>query len=205
MALIAVPDGLGFAEAEWTLETPFSDNRSGWTGARRGAGLPGAAHWTAALEFAGVGLGHTAAAPVRAFLASLRGSINSFRVPVARNQHGLAAAAKVKSGASGGLVTMTLKNLPASTTLLGAGYYISVIRSNGKAQMLLLTAPLTANAAGEAIATFEPPLIQSLATDSAVETRNPFCEVTLTRSRVGWKQGRNTSHSFNSIEVEEVV
>ena len=205
MTLIAVPPGLAFAEAEWTLASPFQDNRSKWTGARRGAALPGAAHWTATLEISGIRIGHAAAAPIRAFLAALKGSANSFRVPAAINQHELSVAPTVKAGALAGTINLTVQGLPASAQHLAAGYYMTVIRPNGVAQMLILTAPLIANGTGEALASFEPPLIQAPAAGSPAETRSPFCEVTRVQSEASWKQARNNAHSFRSIDVEEVV
>ena len=205
MALISVPDGVGFAEAEWTLASPFQDNRSGWTGARRGASLPGAEHWTATLQFSGIRTGHTVAAPIRAFLAKLKGSRNRFRVVAVRDQHLLAVAPQVKAGAVSGANSLTITGVPASQQHLPAGYYLTVIRPNGVAQMLLLTEPLVANGNGEAMATFEPALLQAPVAGSAVETRNPFVEVTLTQSQVRWKNARNRAHSFSDLDVEEVV
>lgn len=205
MAIIDVPASVGFAEADWELATPFQDNRSGWTGARRGALGPGVAHWTVTASFADIDLGHPAAAPHRAFLAKLNGSANSFRFPAAINQHLMTIAPTVKAGAVAGQTLLTMQGLPASRLILPAGYYITVQRAGGKAQMLLLTEPLNSNGLGEAIALFEPQLISVPVTGSLVETRNPWCLVSLVDSKVGWTHGKNTSHRFKPIAAEEVV
>jgi len=203
--MIDLPDGVGFADADWDLTTPFQDNRSGWTGARRGAGGPGVAHWYATATFAGIGLGHVAAAPIRAFLAKLRGSVNAFRFPVAKNQHPLSIAPTVKAGAVAGASQMTIKDLPISTAILAEGFYITVIRPSGKGQMLLLTTPLVSNPSGEATVQFYPPLMAAPAAGSPVETKDPWCQVTLVESRVGWKHGKNEAHSFRPLLLEEDV
>ncbi|PZR83599.1 MAG: hypothetical protein DI537_34705 [Stutzerimonas stutzeri] len=205
MAIIDVPAGLGFAEAAWEIDTPFQDNRSVWTSARRGVLLPGAAHWFCTVEFAGVGLGDGAAAPGRAFLAALEGMKNSFRLRAAKDQHTLSVSPQAKAGAIAEQSTMTIKNLPASAVHLPAGYYITVRRPSGKEQMLMLTAPLVANGSGEALAQFKPPLIEAPAADSAVETRDPWCLMSQTTTRVGWRNGRGNSHAFNGLSLEEVV
>lgn len=64
----------------WRLRQPAQVNRSGWTGRRQVLGLPGGAVWEASGEFV-TRIGQANFYELRAFLAALRGPVNTFALP----------------------------------------------------------------------------------------------------------------------------
>lgn len=203
MAIISMPAGVAFVDADWTLATPAQNNRSAWTGARRIARLPGPARWKVKATGKPVVADDAMTQRWRAFLAALDGMINSFYIPVSsRPQHGYTITPVVKTGAVAGANQFTIQGLPASTALLKAGQFITPVLPSGKSQLLLLTADLVSNSGGEALATFAPVVREAPAAGASIELKYPYCEVALTSPEVRWVESRGQRVDF-VIDAEE--
>lgn len=80
MAIISLPAGARFRNADWRLTIPQQVNRSAWTGKRQLVGLPGGARWRVTAEVVPI-IRERNIEPWRAFFAKLNGSENMFRMP----------------------------------------------------------------------------------------------------------------------------
>jgi hypothetical protein len=89
MANITVPAALRVKRITWTHETPAQINRSAYTGKRSAVASPWHQIRRAEVELV-PSIGEANFRPIRAFLASLRGSLNTFQLPAVENaQHTL--------------------------------------------------------------------------------------------------------------------
>lgn len=191
MTEIAMPTSANLVQFSLSLDDRKQVNRSVWTGVRKVTGLPGVQMWKASFS------PHVITSDVlkkewRAFLISLRGPENTFRLKVASGQHG-GSNPTVKSGANAG-ATLPLQGLPISGTLLVAGDYMTVPLPSGHQRLVMLTAPLTSDASGEAVASIWPYLNEVPETDETVETIDPFALMALNAAEQGWQDqfGRMT-------------
>lgn len=200
MAEIAVPTTARFVDVQWDLDQPAQVNRSAWTGRRKVMGLPGAAKWyfSGALEPIST---EVDARPWRAFKISLRGPVNSFRMPIACSQHAFDNPI-VRTGPGDGN-TIPLEGLPPSTTMLVAGQFMTVPLPSGHKRLVCLIGNLTSNGLGQGTATFLPALNEVPTVGATVETIDPYALVALTASRQGW-QDANGLFSF-TFEAEEAL
>jgi hypothetical protein len=199
MTIITPPGTLPIRRIQWSLKQPAQINRSGWTGRRQVAGLPGGAIWTASGEFVPI-IKEANARQWRGFFASLRGAFNTFYLPATEgDQHALALTVRVNGSLQAGR-SLAIDGLPNSTTVLAAGTFISLPSTN---QLLILTAALTSNASGQATAIFEPALRITPADNAIVETKNPVAHVALTSDTTGWSVDPGQLYGF-TMDVEEV-
>lgn len=196
MAEIAVPDQSLFVDKEWTLDVPAQRNRSAWTGRSKVVGLPGAETWRVK--------GRVRSRPTerqqrpwRAFFVALRGIQHHFRVRMACQSH-IGPPPQVDAGAGDGY-TLPIKGMTPSTTILEAGQFMTVPLPSGYWRAVCLSADLNTDAAGKAIAQFEPALGEVPATNAVLETAEPFCLVRLAQPQTGWGGG-----SF-AFEAEEAL
>lgn len=196
MAEIDVPDQSLFVDKEWTLDVPAQRNRSGWTGRSKVVGLPGAETWKVKARLRSRATDRQRR-PWRAFFAAVRGIQNSFRVRMACQSH-IGPAPQVDSGAGDGY-SLPLKGMTPSTTILEAGQFMTVPLPSGYWRPVVLSADLATDAAGKAVAQFEPALGEVPALDAVLETAEPFCLVSLTTPTTGWAGG-----SF-AFEAEEAL
>lgn len=204
MTLIALPPSISFVSVQWTPpSTKVQVNRSAWTGARRGVRLPGGARWAAKATLPPVVNDPVKESAWAGFLAALDGPFNSFRLPCRTNQHGLAISPVVKAGAIAGATSLVIAGLPASIQILSVGQLMTVILPSGRAQMLILIDNLISNATGEATAIFRAALREAPAAGSAVETVNPFCELSLVGDVPAWTDGLANRTDFEAIDLEE--
>lgn len=196
MAVIAIPSALKIRSVSWTFDRPAQVNRSEWTGRDQVIANPWHARWAAEVECAPVQ--DTDAAALRAFLALLKGQINTCRLPaVVTEQFGSGYTVTVTAGgAAAGATSIPLTGLPASTTIL-AGRMLTI-----NDQLLITTADMTTNGSGAATATVEPPLRAAAPATTAVEARNPTALMALADSAVNWSMDLGPIHGF-ALSFEE--
>jgi hypothetical protein len=146
MAIITMPASVRIQRIDWRLDRPAQVNRSAYTGARQVVGQPGQARWSASVALSPI-IGETNVLAWRAFLAKLKGQINTFRlIAVEGSQTG---STPLSGGASAGAVTLTSYGwLPASsgTVLLAAGRMLTI-----SDQLVVLTADASVSTAPTAV------------------------------------------------------
>lgn len=163
MATISFPAAAKIRSIRWELERPAQVHTSGYTGRRVVVADPWHGRWRATFELAPI-VGQDNFLAWRAFMAALRGQINTFRLP---------ATEKPQNGS--GLVTVS-GAAGATTITLGAavaaGDFITVNN-----QMVVATTSGSSP-------TIEPAL--RVAASGSAEIGNPYCLVSMSDPRVGW-------------------
>lgn len=202
MAMKDLPPEVRFRRTELEVDQPAQVNRSGYTGRRTVMGLPGGALWSGSTQIIDAN-NNDDAGIARAFLIGLEGPVHTFPLPVAKNQHNFAQSAVVAAGALAGQGTMPMKGMPPGVTYLKTGRYITVTLPSGKYQLVMLTAPLVSDGAGNGVASFRPVLREAPANNAPLATRNPFCEVANVTSKVRWVNEPGGMFSFAQLDVEE--
>jgi hypothetical protein len=200
MATIALPFATRFIKSiAWELDRPAQVNESGYTGARSVIAQPWHGRWSAKAELAPI-VGEANILAWRAFLATLRGQINTFRLPMTEGAQPLPASTNSPLGqvTAAGSNTMLCNQLGASNNpVLAAGRLLTV-----NDQPLLLTSPLVSDVTGFGIATFETPLRAAVSAGTALEMRNPTCLVALTGTTAGWSVDSGQLYGV-SLDVRE--
>lgn len=186
MAVIAWPDGVNIRAIEWVLDRPAQINRSDYTGARRVTANPWHGKWSAKLEIAPI-VGEQNIWKFKAFLAALRGPVNTFRLPATYGAQSGLPAATVTTTAAKGAVTMSLTGVQ-----MQAGQMATV---NDQLLQIISVA--------DAAITFEPPLRAQATSGTAVEVGNPTCLVSLVDSAVALSAEPGVIYSA-AFDVEEV-
>lgn len=182
MAIVPFPPGAEIKRIQWTLDRPAQVNRSGWTGARQVVTQPGSALWRASFELRPL-IGQAAVLRWRAFLASLKGPINTFRLPaVEASQVSVAGYAQ---GDQNVLTVIRLGGFPADgQPHVRAGHMLTVFD-----QLVIATqdaAPIV-GAGDLRVVAFEPPLRRSLVLHATpVEVSRPTALVSMTAEPTGW-------------------
>jgi hypothetical protein len=172
MAIVAMPTGISLINITWSKPAVEQVQR-GVGGRTRIVKIGPAERWLAAGQVVPLRSGDAAA--WRAFAAALSGRINTFRLPaVEQEQHSFSLTVQASAATAAGNTSLILKNLPVSLTLLPAGRMITVTLASGDEQLIVLTAPLTANASGVATAYLGTPLRENVLLDAVVETRTPW-------------------------------
>lgn len=200
MPIIALPAATRIArKVEWSLDRPAQVNRSAWTGKPQVIANPWHGIWRAQVDLVPI-IGETAMLAWRAFLAQLKGQINSFRLPATEGlQAGLPAAIN-HNGAAAGATTMLIKTaaggVPIPTLLPG-----HMMTSGDQLLQVVASAPDVGT--GTTLVTFEPPLRAAIASLAAVEIQNPTALVALTDSKVGWSVEPGKIYGVGSLQVEE--
>lgn len=190
MAIVVFPPELRIRSIQWTLERPAQVNRSAYTGSRKVATDPWHALWRARAELVPIVGDAAKARSLRAFVASLRGAVNTVRLPATEGgQKGLTAAT-VQTTAAQGASAMTV----AGCYLL-PGHMITV---NDQLLQVVTSAPSGSNCA----ITFEGSLRAAANAGTVIETGNPTCLVALTGSAAGWAVDPGQLYS-SSFEFEE--
>lgn len=183
MTEMTMPTSAKLVQRRVDLEEVQQVNRSEWTGGRLITALPGAQRWLAKFSPHEI-FEESAKKQWRAFILSLRGQANTFRLPMASGQHG-GTNPKVGAGANAG-ATLPLTDLAPSSAVLEAGDFLTVPLPNGHHRLVMLTADLNSDADGEAVAQFRPFLNQVPTLAATVESINPFALMALTGSQQGW-------------------
>ncbi len=157
----------------WRLVQPAQNNISQWTGARQV--LPsGRGWWECQIVYPPI-VGTTNANAWRGFIAAMRGPTNDAQIKVDPTAQSALANTMLSNGANQTGRSMAVDGLPASTTVLVAGQFVTV-----QNQLLQLTANVTTNASGQATLSFEPSLRAAVPDNTAVEYKNPYCLMYIT-------------------------
>jgi hypothetical protein len=181
--------GYGIAAIEWTPDRPAQINRSAYTGKRSVTVDPWHGKRTAKVTLAPV-VGEASFLALRAFLMSLRGAVNTFRLPATEGGQVHLPAATVQATAAQGATAMIL-----------AGAYVSPgheLTVNDQLLTVITSAPSGTNCA----ITFEPALRAQATAGTAVETGNPTCLVAMASSQVSWSVDKGQVYGC-SFDVEE--
>lgn len=186
MAIFDWPDEIGIQGTEWTLDRPAQINRSDYTGKRRVVANPWHGKWSVRVQLAPVGTG-VKARTLKAFFASLKGQVNTFRLPATEGEQEHLPAATVAVTAAQGATSMTIAG-----AFLQPGHMATV-----NDQLLQII-----ESAG-AVITFEPPLRQQATAATAIETGNPTCLMAMADSQVGWQVELGPFYR-SSFDAEEV-
>lgn len=177
MAVIAMP-GFGIRSVDWVLDQPAQVNRSEFTAKRRVMPL-GRGFWAAS-----VGLRPLYAHEVgkwRGFLAALRGQVNVFDLPAVEAAQISGVVVRVNGAGQGGYALQTTGWGAGAGKRLETGQFIAV-----GSQLLQLTEPVVANAAGSALVRFVPALRTRPADGTLIEVAWPKARMALSDSRIGW-------------------
>lgn len=195
MAIVTLPNALRFArEVAWTLDRPAQINRSGYTGQRSVIANPWHGVWSAKVELAPI-IGEPNILAWRAFLGSLLGAVNSFRLPVTEGPQNRNSGVTVESDLNAGSGAFILAGLSEA---MRPGQFITV-----NDQLMLCTNVGAFVAPGRQSVTVEPPLRVWTAAGTGVLCRRPTVLVSLKDSTVGWVVGPGQVYGA-SLDVEEV-
>lgn len=199
MAEVLLPSNIdALTIDEYDVNAPAQVNRSGWTGTRKVIGLPGAEMWTAKITLDGIATEEEERL-WRAFLFSLRGQANWFRLLFPCQQHA-GDRPTVRSGATAGY-SLPLQGLAASTTVLTAGQFLTVPLPSGRHRMVSLSAALNSNGSGQGTAYFEQQLTEVPSTGATVESKAPFMPAALAQSTAGLSLSQGVAG--RSFDLEE--
>lgn len=199
MAIIAFPTGARIKGVRWALDRPAQVNRSAWTGRRQVVATPGHARWSAEVELAPI-VGEGSMLAWRAFLAGLKGQVNTFRlVAVERDQHNNTGTQHVYGAHAAGVTTLRTYGWNGGAQTLQAGHMVTV-----NDQLLVLTGDARFGAeAGERYLDFEAPLRAPAAHATQITTHYPTALVALTDSTAGWEVQKGQIYGV-TLNVEEV-
>jgi hypothetical protein len=197
MPEVIVPDHSEFIIANLDFDEPAQVNRSAWTGHIDIVGLPGGSFWYGELAVTDL-VTEAADRPWRAFIASLRGVQNWFKVYFPCQVH-IGPAPLIAAGATDGY-TVPLKGMQPSTYILEAGQHLTIPLPSGHHRPVRLTAPIITDAAGNATAQFAPALNQVPAVNTLVESANPYVRMISTTPRIPFPTSNGVSGFSLSLE-----
>lgn len=172
MSEVIAPEGLIITSLGF--ETPAQRNTSLWTRRTRKTGLPGAETWQATAEIPEIAT-ETDERAWRAFYFGLQGVLNWFKLRLPCQRH-IGPMPLVAAGGTGGY-TQPLKGMTPNTTILFAGQFMTIPVPIGRPRPVMVTSDMRTDASGNATASFVPALGQTPATDTPVETANPYIPV----------------------------
>jgi hypothetical protein len=197
MAIVALPAGVRIASASWTLDRPAQVHLSAYTGRRKVMADPWHARWSAEIELAPV-VGEAHILAWRAFLAALRGQVNSFRLPAAEQEQ--SAASPLTNGPQvAGSIEIATRAWPPSATALKAGQMFTL-----SDQLCIVKVDAVSDTFGNAQIQFEPPLRTGAADGQALVVGRPTALVSLTSSSAGWSVGPGQLYGAR-FSVEEAI
>lgn len=179
MTEISLPPNATLLPDSLTLVVPANVLRSEWTGKRRVVGLAGVERWRGQISTFPASTERTAQA-WRAFVFGLRGAQNWFRWPLPCNFH--VGTRPLVGAAPGSDYELPLTGITPNARIARAGQYMTVPLPSGHARAVCLTADLRGDAAGAAIAYFEPALNEAPTVGATVETTRPYIPVALVES-----------------------
>lgn len=200
MSIVTPPAPLPLRNVKWRLPPAAQVNRSRWTGTSKSVGLPGAQNWTVSGELV-LKVGEAQARAWRAFFVQVSQPFRAFAVRAVEGRQTAAGNPTIGAGANAG-TTMPVSGLPASQTVLGTGCFLTVPLPSGHRRLVCLTAPLNSNAAGQAVATFEPELTEVPAPGATVEMQWPYALVRLAGDPAGWDVAPGQQYAF-AFSAEE--
>lgn len=194
--LIPMPASPVPASVEWSIDQPAQANRGEWTGKRRVVLLSAAPRWHAKVTLPPI-IGEDRALDWRAFVVDCDGIANSFRVIACeRVQIAEAVAVRVEGAGQFGHAIVT-SGWGAAGQKLRRGQFVTI----GE-QLLMLTAPVVADANGCAILSIKP-YIRVIPADAApVEVRRPYAVMSMTDPKNGWQVGIGQTYAV-TFDCEE--
>lgn len=194
--LIPFPAAPVPATIDWNIDQPGQANRGEFTGKRRVTILSAAPRWYAQVTMPPI-LGEDRVLDWRAFVVDLDGIANSFRlVACERDQVGPGVAIVVDGSGQGGHQIAT-RGWVGAGQKLRRGQFLTVAD-----QLLMLTAPLVADASGRGVATFKPYLRLPSVDGAAIEVRRPYAVMAMSDPKNGWKVGIGQNYGV-SFQCEE--
>ncbi len=195
MALIPIPQSPVASGIEWELDQPGQRNESEFTGLSRVTYLPAAPRWYAKAKLPPI-VGEANVLDWRAFVVDLDGIANSFRL-VACERDQITGVAPVVDGAGQGGRQLVTRNWGAAGLKLKRGQFVTI-----NDQLLMLMAPVVADANGFATISFKPYIRYSPAAGAAMEVRRPYALVSSVDTRNGWKVGIGQNYEI-AFDVRE--
>lgn len=194
--LIPFPAAPVPAKIDWSIDQPAQVNRGEFTSKRRVALLSAAPRWFAQVTLPPI-LGEDRVLDWRAFVVDLDGVANSFRlVAVERDQLPAGIAVSVDGANQGGLQLVT-RGWGAAGQKLKRGQFVTV-----GDQLLMLRAPVIADATGRAVLSIKPYLRLSPANNASIEVRRPYAVMAMSDPRNGWSVGIGQNYAV-SFACEE--
>lgn len=168
MTTITLPADPPASSMTWRLVQPAQNNISEWTGARQVV-ASNRGWWECSYELPPI-VGTTNFNAWRAFIASMRGSVNDVQIPVDPvAQSALANTARVNGGGQYGRSIVT-DGWPSSQTVLYAGQFVTIGN-----QLLQLTSNIVSDGSGNATISFEPHIRVPTTDNAVIEYKNPYC------------------------------
>ncbi|MEJ8630588.1 hypothetical protein P0F65_13460 [Sphingomonas sp. I4] len=182
MPLIDLPTSPVPSGIEWELDQPGQRNEAEFTGTARVTLLPAAPRWFAKAKLPPI-IGEANVLDWRAFVVDLDGIANSFRLTACERDQ-LIGVTPVVDGAGQGGFRLATRNWGGPGLKLKRGQFVTVNN-----QLLMLMAPVVADANGRATLSFKPYLRFAPEDGAGVEARRPYAVVSSVDTRNGWKVG----------------
>ncbi len=195
MAVIALPQSPVPNGIEWDLDQPGQRNEAEFTGVSRVTYLPAAPRWYAKAKLPAI-VGEANVLDWRAFVVDLDGIANSFRL-VACERDQITGVAPVIDGAGQGGRQLLTRNWGSAGLKLKRGQFVTI-----NDQLLMLMAPVVADANGAALISFKPYIRVSPPAGTMLEVRRPYALVSSVDTRNGWKVGIGQNYAIE-FDVRE--
>jgi hypothetical protein len=195
MTLLLLPDNLGIASVDWTIDQPSQANRAQFTGARRVLFLNEAPRWSATINMV-TAIGEPQMRPMRAFIQRCKGVSGTFKLPATEQvqDHALGSVV-VDGGGQTGFALATRGWAPHAYLLVGNFITLGT-------QLIGVDAQVIAGADGKAIIPLSQ-YIRTIPADGApVEVANPYGVMSLADSKAGWGVKPGQLYS-TTIQCEE--
>jgi hypothetical protein len=146
------------------------------------------------------------AAPWKAFLAKLRGQAGRFYGydPIHVRQ-GTGGGTPLVNGASQTGASLATDGWTPSATVLKAGDYFAFDTPDGRRELKVAAADVTADGAGAATVTFEPPIRVSPADNASILLTQPACVMMLREPEIAWDSDEVRIYGFDFDAIEALV
>lgn len=177
-----------FETMEWTLETPQTKNRSRWTGRTQVVGLPGAPYWTVNATVQEIAT-EAQARKWRAFMASLRGSENTFLMPALHTPQGSFVEPTVTANVAGGRQVDV-----NDATNIAIGMHISILLTNGHYRLCVVVAKAVNRISLE-------PELAGTAAAAAVRLNNPVSTMRMRQGQTSWVDSGGVGFTLDADEA----
>lgn len=193
--LITMPASPVAADIDWTIDQPGEANRSEVTGKRRVTLLPAAPRWFAKVTLPPI-VGEARVLDWRAFVVDCDGIANCFRLIACERPQISGVAVTVRGGGQSGHSILT-QGWGAAGEKLKRGQMVTI-----GDQLLMLQAPVVADADGRATITFKPYIRMIPADGAAVEVARPYAVMAMSDPKAGWKVGIGQNYAI-AFDCEE--
>ena len=190
--LITMPAAPVPAKIEWSFDQPAQDNRGEFTGKRRVTILSAAPRWYASVTLPAI-VGEDRVLDWRAFVVDCDGIANSFRVIACERDQIGGNPNVVVVGANQGGHALTTAGWGDPGPKLKRGQFVT-----GGDQLVMLMAPVIADANGRATLNFKAYLRLSPADGARIEVTRPYAIMSMSDPKNGWTVdiGQNYAVTF---------